>query len=470
MTLCLAGGSLREYRIGERRLLFHVPTTSLFEIDETAAAVMDQFIGEGSLSTEALMGRLAGAFSRQAVSEALSDLGALGVITAPGGNPPGREPPRVPDNALTTLVLGLTNGCNLACSYCYKEDLRRPADAQRMSADDARAAVDLLIRESGERPRINITFFGGEPLTALPTIRETVAHAEERAAASGKRVDFSITTNATLLDDHAIDFLVAHNVAVTVSMDGPAAIHDRNRRTVGGKGTYDVVADRARRLIERHTARPVGARVTLTGGDDIGAIHHHLKNEIGFAEVGFAPVTAGLPAGMLTPDLFVGMAELAGRWRDAALEGRDMGFSNISQMVGNLHEGVSKLIPCGAGLSLLAVETDGSLALCHRFIGSEIPKMGHVRHGIDRQAASQVISKALDRAAANCGDCHARHLCAGGCYHESHVRHGDMFRPTDHYCDLMRDWIDLGITIYGEIMAGNPSFLTRRHGPSETSS
>ena len=469
MTLCLAGDSLREYRIGERRLLFHVPTTSLFEIDEIAAAVMDQFIPGGSLSADTLMSRLSAAFSRQAVNEALGDLQSLGVITGPGGGVTRREPPQVPDNALTTLVLGLTNGCNLACSYCYKEDLRSPAKAQRMSADDARAAVDLLIRESGERPRINITFFGGEPLSALPTIRETVAYAEERAAASGKRVDFSLTTNATLLDDQAIAFLATHNIAVTVSMDGPPAVHDRNRRTIGGKGTYEVVAAKARRLIERHTNRPVGARVTLTGDDDIVAIHHHLKTEIGFAEVGFAPVTAGLPEGMLTPELFAGMATLARLWRDGALEGRDIGFSNIAQMVSNLHEGVSKLIPCGAALSLLAVETDGSLALCHRFIGSDIPKMGHVRHGIDHSATAGVIVKALDRAAESCGGCHARYLCTGGCYHESHVRHGDMFRPTDHYCDLMRDWIDLGITIYGEIMAENPSFLTRRHGSSETS-
>ena len=47
-------------------------------------------------------------------------------------------------------------------------------------------------------------------------------------------------------------------------------------------------------LLERHRTRPVGARVTLTRGiTDVVAIHRHLRDEIGFFEVGFAPVTAG---------------------------------------------------------------------------------------------------------------------------------------------------------------------------------
>lgn len=469
MTISLDRNSLREYRIGGRRMLFHVPTTSLFEIGEAAAAVMDAFFPGESITADGLTRRLEGAVGGTAVAEALADLRALGVVTAPGGRG-GDEPSSSspPADSLTSLVLGVTNGCNLACTYCYKEDLQRPAGAARLDPAHARAAVDLLIRESGARPRVNLTFFGGEPLTALPLVRDTVAYAEEKAAAAGKRVDFSITTNGTLLDDRAVEFLAAHHFGVTVSMDGPPAIHDRNRRTAGGHGTWEAAAAGARRLLARHRSRPVGARVTLAGdGDDIAAIHRHLREEIGFAEVGFAPVTAGLPAGLATPRLFEGLAALAGQWRDAAIEGRDIGFTNISQMVTNLHEGSSKRIPCGAGLSLLAVAPDGSLALCHRFAGSEAPAMGHVESGIDHAATHRFIAAALERAAGHCGGCHARHLCAGGCYHESHVRHGDMFRPTDHYCDLMRDWIDLGISIYAELMEANPSFLARRHGSPE---
>ena len=65
------------------------------------------------------------------------------------------------------------------------------------------------------------------------------------------------------LTEELVDWFSAHRVAVTVSMDGPKALHDKNRKTVGGKGTYEVVAAKARMLLARHRTRPVGARVTL---------------------------------------------------------------------------------------------------------------------------------------------------------------------------------------------------------------
>ena len=57
-------------------------------------------------------------------------------------------------------------------------------------------------------------------------------------------------------------------------------------------GSYDVVFPRIRKLLAKHTRRPVGARVTLTAQNlDVLDIYRHLAEEIGFWEVGFAPVT-----------------------------------------------------------------------------------------------------------------------------------------------------------------------------------
>ena len=123
---------------------------------------------------------------------------------------------------------------------------------------------------------------------------EVVEFAEKRFAEIGKRVDFSLTTNATLLDEKTIAWLGAHRFGIAVSIDGPKAVHDRNRITVGGKGSYETVARKVRLLLGSYRARPVGARVTLTHGTtDVIGIWDHLFNELGFAEVGFAPVTAG---------------------------------------------------------------------------------------------------------------------------------------------------------------------------------
>ncbi|WP_217873846.1 hypothetical protein [Billgrantia desiderata] len=45
-------------------------------------------------------------------------------------------------------------------------------------------------------------------------------------------------------------------------MDGPKAIHDKNRIAVNGQDTYDLVARRIAPLLAGYRSRPVGARVT----------------------------------------------------------------------------------------------------------------------------------------------------------------------------------------------------------------
>jgi len=168
----------------------------------------------------------------------------------------------------------------------------------------AARSVDLLLRQAAARSRVGIVFFGGEPLTNVALIRQVVDYALPRARAEEKSVDFSLTTNATLLTPELIEYFDAHRFGISVSIDGPRAVHDRNRRTVGGRGTYDVVARKVRLLLERYRSRPVGARVTLTAGTtEVEAIHAHLRGELGFHEVGYAPVTASAGRPMPCPRL-----------------------------------------------------------------------------------------------------------------------------------------------------------------------
>ena len=53
---------------------------------------------------------------------------------------------------LSTLVLNVNTGCNLSCTYCYKEDLAKPADGRKMDFVTAARSVDLLL-EGGRRAR-----------------------------------------------------------------------------------------------------------------------------------------------------------------------------------------------------------------------------------------------------------------------------------------------------------------------------
>ena len=75
-------------------------------------------------------------------------------------------------------------------------------------------------------------------------------------------------------------------------MDGPKEMHDHLRVFANGRGSYDIIEPKVRALIQNHRTRPITARVTLTAGvTDVIRIFRHLKQDLGFHEVGFAPVT-----------------------------------------------------------------------------------------------------------------------------------------------------------------------------------
>jgi len=126
-----------------------------------------------------------------------------------------------------------------------------------------------------------------------------------------------------------------------------------------------------------------------------------------------------------------------------------------------LHKGVSKAYPCGAGLGLLGVATDGDVALCHRFAGSDAHKLGTVRDGIDRNAQHAFYATHHVDNKTDCSVCWARPLCSGGCYHEAHTRYGDTTHANLHYCEWIRGWTDVCLRVYGELSVRNPAYLAQ---------
>jgi uncharacterized protein len=461
-------GEFHAFSAGSRRFLYLVPSGGIFELDAAAAAVIDR-VGQSELSCDELLPALiARGLSPLDAAELLEDLHQARVLVAGDqAYEPTQIPP--PNFPLQTLVLNLTNQCNLSCQYCYEfgEDKVATPDGKPkfMDFETAKSSVDFLLEQSAGRRAVHITFFGGETLMNFPLLKQVVCYASEQANAQSRSIDFSLTTNATLLTPAIIEFLSENRIGVTVSMDGPKEMHDKLRVFANGRGSYDIIEPRVRALIQSHRTRPITARVTLTAGvTDVVGIFRHLKNELGFHEVGFAPVTT-------SPDRLYAINDrgmdgvlgqfkiLADEYLAFALRGEMHGFSNVSDTLGELHQGISKSHPCGAGLGLVGVGPSGDIAPCHRFVDSDQHALGHVSTGIDREKQGDFLNRGHINAKYDCHACWARPVCAGGCHHEAFVRYGDTGHPNLHYCDWIRDWTDTCLHIYGAIAAHRPEFL-----------
>jgi uncharacterized protein len=149
------------------------------------------------------------------------------------------------------VILQPTSLCNLDCVYCYvpgRHDRTLMSDEVLAAAARFVAACDL------PRKRIEVLWHAGEPLTAgIPFYRRAFAIFGE--SCPGLRVDHVFQTNATLITPQWCDFFRSHSVAVGVSIDGPAWLHDGHRRSWGGRGTH-TRAMRGVRLLRETGLRP----------------------------------------------------------------------------------------------------------------------------------------------------------------------------------------------------------------------
>jgi uncharacterized protein len=454
-----------------RPFLYLVPSAAIFALDGPADAVF-RALGRGARSREQLIDDLAPEFEASEVDDSIQELEqmrAIGPVHVREAPAP-KFLPMMPF-PLTTMVLNVTNQCNLSCTYCYEYGEDKIVDTANgkkpkfMTEETARQSVEFMFKEAAGQKVAHLTFFGGETLMNFPVLKSTIAYARQRAVEIGQEVDFSLTTNATLLKPEIIEFLAENRVGVTISIDGPKEMQDKFRVFHNGEGSYEVVAPKVKELLRRHRTRPIGARVTLTSGTlDVKRIFRHLTEEMGFWEVGFAPVTTAHGRDYEISD--TGMDKMLGQFEDLAYEfldhavnNRHHAFSNVKDTLEEIHKGVSKAYPCGAGLGLMGVSTDGDVALCHRFAGSDEHKFGDVRSGIDRSAQQAFLERHHIEDKTDCQTCWARPLCSGGCYHEAHTRYGDTNRPNLHFCEWVRGWTDVCLRIYGELAERNPAFL-----------
>ena len=253
-------GELHHFEADSHRFVYLVSAGAIFELDGAAERLVNR-LRDGAASHDELMAELVSSGSTETdAQELIQELfQSQVIISGKGGYTALAEPPK--DFPLQSLVMNITNQCNLSCTYCYEfgeDKIATPQGKKKyMDLDTAKESVDFLLNESASRRAVHITFFGGETLMNFPLLKTVVSYAKEEAAKRGKYIDFSLTTNATLLTPEIISFLSDNEIGVTVSMDGPAEMQDKRRTFKNGKGSHARVEPRVRALIAGHKTRAI---------------------------------------------------------------------------------------------------------------------------------------------------------------------------------------------------------------------
>jgi uncharacterized protein len=148
---------------------------------------------------------------------------------------------------IQTIVLQPTPFCNIQCKYCY---LPTRDDTSVMDIDTVIATFQKVFDSPCVGGQITVIWHAGEPLVLPVSYYESAFRAIEELRPSSVAIRHSFQTNGTLVTKEWCDLIRRWNVGIGVSIDGPRRMHDANRVTRSGKGTFDRAIRGARILKE----------------------------------------------------------------------------------------------------------------------------------------------------------------------------------------------------------------------------
>jgi uncharacterized protein len=146
------------------------------------------------------------------------------------------------------LVVQPTPFCNIDCRYCYLPDRSNKAV---VAAATLANLFSQVFASGWVRDGVTIVWHAGEPMVLPIDFYRQAFRLVDGSKPAELSVTHSFQTNGTLIDDAWCEFFAAEQISVGVSIDGPQPLHDINRRTRSGHGTFERTIAGIRRL-RRH--------------------------------------------------------------------------------------------------------------------------------------------------------------------------------------------------------------------------
>jgi uncharacterized protein len=314
-----------------------------------------------------------------------------------------------------------------------------------MSSATACAAIEKVFENVPYLPEI--LFFGGEPLIGFATIKEAVQASEKYCAAHQAQMPvFTITTNGTLIDREVIEFFRRHNFSVTISLDGPRHINDKQRQFLSGKGTYDIVKKNIDLL--RNAGIEISIEAVFTENhrnyeETIESTYQFLR-ECGARDICLTPAIGGPPDecldGGFLADLEQSYTSSTERIMDSWLTDSPIRMPYWFDILDALISQNGKTYFCGAGYKGITVDCSGKVFPCYTLMGDSL-YMGSVYDrefpGEDFRRVTSLMRQTSKDSFPKCVKCWAKKLCSP-CYGDAFAACGTLSAPRESICVIIR--------------------------------
>lgn len=353
------------------------------------------------------------------------------------------------------LVLKLTRGCNLNCSYCYVRNKEKYKD-EMIDYDLYKKIVDRIVKDKVTNPSeqaFSLILHGGEPLLASKNQLSKMFHyASKTFERNNITYKLGIQTNLTLLDEEFALILNQYDVHLGASFDGIKEANTGRTKAFGQK-----VFEEKFKLIEKYsikygflmvagqhnikrikeTTDYILKRYNITGikinyAEDVNNLGGEVSGEDFFKYAWKPYIDEYIKTGKCTEDNTAHTIDLF------------MIYAMARILQANRQNCGTKF--CGGGINIVEIEPTGKTFLCGRY--SEEYPQAYMMHALEPDFLSlKQLKKYLNFVyekhelvlQAHCDSCYADYICDHGCMAFHLSKYGKYGIRKDLVCPMFKN-------------------------------
>ncbi|WP_419205665.1 radical SAM protein [Photobacterium leiognathi] len=371
-----------------------------------------------------------------------------------------------------SLIINITNYCNMRCSYCaYSEHypFERKHENRTIDFDVVKKAIDEYVNRSEGIEFRHISMYGGEPSTEPHLVSRIIEYAKKKSS----NFKFSVCTNGYSMSNEWIQLLVKNEALLQISIDGDKESHDRYRIDKNGRGSFDRIVSNLNKLSHQFPAyykTCVYFVVTLSPPYRLTGLYEFYNNNelfhqpwyINFVKPTDTTFIDSLSLSKQDFDFSSQELYLANEYINASINGdaqNHFGYWVFGELVKGIHLRESK--PgnkiwingcCNPGVDKLFVDCNGDYYPCER--SGSFMKLGDVEVGVDIDKSKDIVKQYTEDCNINCKTCPNMRFC-DACYLGSKKGYEFELSTKYEFCQKRVAKLKLALYIYCSVLEIN---------------